>query len=188
MVRQAHVLSLGRSIVPPVARLVALFLPFALLAVFAATALATAQPLPACEATDLTATFMEIPGSAGGGLVAYELTLRNKSKTACRLRFSEVRLLDKQGRRLPTTVSADPGSALGSTVVLKPGAAGVQPAYFSATFPGAGEPTKGPCEPLAYELQVVFARARARLAASVRPPTPVCSSGMLMFGPVGPGS
>ena len=95
-----------------------------------------------------------------------------------------MRLLDKNGKRLPTTVVA-PKDALGSTVVLRPGEAGAQSAHFSATFPGEGEPSTGRCEPLAYELQVLFARANARLVARVRPPTPVCSNGMLMFSAVG---
>ena len=97
-----------------------------------------------------------------------------------------MRLLDKQGRGLPTTVAADPKSALGSTLELKPGEAGVQSAHFSATFPGRGEPTTGPCERRAYQLRIVFAQVAPRLVAKVRPPTPVCSSGMLMFSAVGP--
>jgi hypothetical protein len=185
MVRLAPLQSRHRGIVGPVGRAVALFLPFAL-AASAGSALGAAQRVPSCHAAGLTATFAVVPGSAGGGLVAYKLTLRNTSKTACRLGFAEVRLLDQRGRRLSTSVAADPKNAFGSTVVLEPGRAGAQTAHFSATFPGQGEPTKGPCEPLAYRLEIVLGQGTARLVAKVQPPTPVCSGGMLMFGAVGP--
>jgi Protein of unknown function (DUF4232) len=144
------------------------------------------RPIRGCDPADLTATFVEVPGSAGGGLVAYRLTLRNRSKTACRLRFAGVRLLDRHGKGLLTSIAPDPSDALGSTVVLEPGQAGVQTAHFSGTYPGQGEPASGPCEPPAYWLRIVYRRAPKQVLAKVQPPTPVCSNGMLMLGAVGP--
>jgi hypothetical protein len=167
-----------------VGRFVALLLPFALLAAFAGSSLGAVQRVPGCHAADLGATFTKVPRSAGGGLVAYTLTLRNISKATCTLAFSEVRLLDQHGQGLATTVAASPQAAFGSAVVLRPGQAGTQTAHLSATFPGQGEPSKGPCEPLAYGIQVKFGPAAKSLQAKVVPPTPVCSNGMLIFGAV----
>jgi hypothetical protein len=167
-----------------VGRFVALLLTLVLLAASAGSSLGAVHRIPGCHAADLSATFTKVPRSAGGGLVAYTLTLRNISKATCALAFSEVRLLDRHGQGLATTVTASPQAAFGSTVVLRPGQAGTQTAHLSATFPGQGEPTKGPCEPLAYGIKVVFGRFAKSLQAKVQPPTPVCSNGMLMFGAV----
>ena len=174
-----------RGNVGAVARVVALLVALAL-AVSAGRALAAPPGIHRCQANALSATFTVIPGSAGGGLVAYRLKLRNSSTTPCRLGFARVRLLDRYGRLLSTTLVADPNSAYGSSVVLEPGQAGAQVAHFSATFPGQGEPTSGPCEPTAYRLRVVVGQPAKGAVARIEPPTPVCSSGMLMLGAVSP--
>ncbi len=135
-----------------------------------------------CQAKALSPTFTVIPASAGGGLLGYRLRPPSSSTSPCRLAFVRVRLLDQHGRGLSTTLVADPISACGSSVVLEPGQAGSQVAHVSATFPGQGEPTSGPCEPTGYRLGVVGGGHPPR--ARRRESTP--SSGMLMSGAVSP--
>jgi hypothetical protein len=162
-------------------RVATILVPLALAASIASAASGTSlKKAPACRSDGLSATFARVPGSEGGGLVAYKLTLRNASGPRCRLGFSHVRLLDRNGSRLPTTDAPETTSDLGPSVIVASGQAAAQTARFSATFAGQGEPTKGLCENRAYSLQVVFGRQQP-VVAKVDPPTPVCSSGLLLF-------
>jgi hypothetical protein len=168
------VLAMGRA--------ATVLLPLAVAACLTSAASATSlKKAPACRSDGLSATFSRVPGSEGGGLVAYKLTLRNTSGPRCRLGFSHVRLLDRNGSRLPTSDMPETTSDLGPTVIVAPGQAAAQTARFSATFAGQGEPTKGLCENRAYSLQVVFGRKQQPLAAKVDPATPVCSKGLLLL-------
>jgi Protein of unknown function (DUF4232) len=146
------------------------------------TTSASQASAPPCSGADLSGTFTVVPGSAGAGQISYELKLVNDDSAACFVSgLPTVLLIDEQGGRLPTRVSAEaPGTATAARIVLQPQQAATADARFSPDVPGVGEPTAGSdCEPRAFTLHVTF--GDGSVEAAIKPPTPVCEHGSLRF-------
>jgi hypothetical protein len=141
-----------------------------------------AQLSPPCAAARLAGTFATVPGSAGAGQITYALTLRNTSTGACFVTgIPALTLLDRYGRRLPThVVPAHPGELTAVRVDLAPGGRARATARFSPDVPGRGEPVGRTCEPVAYGLRVT-PNGGGSLRAPLRPPTPVCEHGSMVW-------
>lgn len=138
----------------------------------------------ACRGADLSGTFKVVPGSAGAGNILYTLRLRNHSTHSCFVSgLPGLRLFDRFGHALPThVVAAHPGALTAVRVVLAPGAYASATARFSPDVPGTGEPAAGrQCEPTAYRARVTPPPGGGTLIAHIRPPTPVCEHGRLVF-------
>ena len=139
-----------------------------------------------CRGSQLAGRFAVIPGSAGAGNISYRLSLKNTSTAPCALSgLPQGRLLDRSGRALPTHVrAAFPGALTAVLVRLAPGRSSRATARFSPDVPGPGEGTRGRCEPVAH-----FFRAAApgggTTKTDVKPPTPVCEHGRLLFSAYG---
>jgi hypothetical protein len=66
-------------------------------------------------------------------------------------------------------------------IQLTPGATAFADARFSPDVPGVGEPVLGRrCEATAYRLRV-WPGGAASTTVPIRPPTPVCEHGRLLF-------
>jgi hypothetical protein len=149
---------------------------------------AAASDAPACTSTRLGGSFTVIPGSAGAGQTSYALTLTNTSDAPCYLSgLPDVQLLDAQGGKLPTSVSAaQPGQATAAKIELQRTSSAKSEARFSPDVPGPGEGgANKPCEPVAHQLQVTMTDGGTVLVP-VNPPTPVCEHGALsmsLFAP-----
>jgi hypothetical protein len=139
-----------------------------------------------CRGSQLAGRFAVIPGSAGAGNISYRLSLKNTSTAPCALSgLPQGRLLDRSGRALPTHVrAAFPGALTAVLVRLAPGRSSRATARFSPDVPGPGEGMRGRCEPVAH-----FFRAAApgggTTKTDVKPPTPVCEHGRLLFSAYG---
>jgi hypothetical protein len=122
------------------------------------------------------------PGSAGAGNIVYRLTLRNRSARTCALTgLPSVRLLARDGARLPThVVAAQRGAGTAVLRRLAPGAAAHATARFSPDVPGPGETTRGACERTATRLRVA-APGGGTTIVPIAPPTAVCEHGTLSF-------
>ena len=136
-----------------------------------------------CNGSALSGTFKKIPGSAGAGNVSYRLALLNTSQSTCFVTgIPQGRLLDKQGKALPTRIAAArPGVATAAKIELAPGSAATADARFSPDVPGTGEQHSGPCEKTAYWFAVIPALGHGNVRAPISPPTPVCEKGSLSF-------
>ena len=135
-----------------------------------------------CTGDQLSGTFAVVPGSAGAGQISYRLKLENTSDAACFVSgLPSVLLIDEQGGKLPTNVTAEaPGTATAAKIELQPQAAATADARFSPDVPGTGEPTAGnDCEPKAFTLHVIL--GAGGVDAPIKPPTPVCEHGALRF-------
>jgi len=132
-----------------------------------------------CSGGQLVGTFTLVAGSAGAGQIAYALTLRNSSQSACAVRgVPEATLLGASGAPLPTHIrSAGSGKR---PIVLPPGASAVAQARFSPDVAGDGDSQSGACQPTAHTLQVTTAGGGVTEAA-IKPPTSVCQQGTLDF-------
>ena len=142
---------------------------------------------PRCKGSQFAGSFSGVRGSAGAGNISYALVLRNRSTSACTLTgLPSARLLGKSGKPLPTIVKpAFPGALAAVLVTLEPGQSSRATARFSPDVPGPGEPTQGTrCEPVAYTLRV-NAQGGGTATAPIRPPTPVCEHGRLLFSAYG---
>ncbi len=150
---------------------------------------AGAQGAPRCAGSQLAASFTRVAGSAGAGNVSYRLALTNVSAAACTLTgLPQGTLLGKTGRALPTHVrAAFPGGLAAVLVRLAPGGTASASARLSPDVPGPGEPAAGrACEPVAYAFRLV-APGGGTARAAIRPPTPVCEHGQLLFSAYGTG-
>ncbi len=133
-----------------------------------------------CTGQQLRGTFALVPGSAGAGQIAYELTLKNTSESPCSLRgVPKGTLLSASGAALPTHVTAA-GTGTTRRVALVPGASAVADARFSPDIAGQGDSQSGPCQPEAVTLQVTPDGGGVTDAA-IKPPTSVCQQGTLNF-------
>jgi hypothetical protein len=128
-----------------------------------------------CTGAQLSGTFAEAPGGGGAGQIAYTLTLKNTSQTACTVRVHRVVLLDASGSPLPTKVfGALPAGP------LPQGASTSATARFSPDVPGTGDSQSGSCQPKAYTLQVI-PTGGGSTNAPIKPATSVCERGTLIF-------
>ena len=143
-----------------------------------------AAPTPsvaACSGAGLGGSFTAVRGSAGAGQISYLLTLTNTSGAPCFVSgLPSVQLLDAQGGKLPTSVTAaQPGQATAAKIVLQAGSSAESEARFSPDVPGPGEgQANQPCEPVAHSMQVT-ANGGGTFVVPVNPPTSVCEHGSL---------
>jgi uncharacterized protein DUF4232 len=136
-----------------------------------------------CSGTQLAATFTLVLGSAGAGQIAYALTAKNSSQSACSLRgVPQATLLGVSGSPLPTHVRAAGGGT--PRIVLPPGASAVAQARFSPDVAGEGDSQSGACQPVAHTLELT-APGGGVTEAAIKPPTSVCQQGTLTFVPFG---
>jgi hypothetical protein len=132
-----------------------------------------------CQGTDLAASFAVIPNSAGAGQIAYVLTVKNVSVSACTVQgIPKGTLLGANGTALPTHVKASGGSA--KPVVLPLGASATAQARFSPDVVGQGDSQSGVCQPPAHTFQLT-ADGGGVTEAAIKPPTSVCEQGTLHF-------
>jgi hypothetical protein len=132
-----------------------------------------------CSGGQLTGTFTLVAGSAGAGQIAYALTLRNSSQSACLVRgIPQATLLGVSGAPLPTHIRSAGGGQ--RPIVLPPGASAVAQARFSPDVAGDGDSQSGVCQPPAHTLQVTTAGGGVT-EAPIKPPTSVCQQGTLSF-------
>lgn len=131
-----------------------------------------------CQGTDLVASFVLIPNSAGAGQVAYTLVVKNSSQGPCSVQgIPRGILLGATGTSLPTHVKAS--GAAGKPVVLPPGASATAQARFSPDVAGQGDSQSGDCQPQAHTFQLTAAGGVTE--AAIKPPTSVCEQGTLNF-------
>jgi Protein of unknown function (DUF4232) len=160
-------------------------------AVFALPAVATSQTggppriggpppvgVPACTASELTASYAKVPGSNATGHVEYTLSVTNRSAPAsCTLTARlPMTLLGQKGQKLPTEPSYATGGA--SSIILARGQFAQSVSQFSPDFASGGEPTHGNCEPVAHALQLTVGSAFLRAPMD---PSPVCGQGYINF-------
>ena len=153
-------------------------------------ALASPAAFQPCRASQLGGSFTVIPGSPGAGNISYLLRLRNRSSKTCFVSgLTQLRLLSKTGRPLPTKVVPVFRPGLTAVrVVLRPGRSAKAEARFSPDIPGPGEPqTRGPCEPKAYRVRITPPPGGGTLVGPVTPPTPVCEHGTISLRALSPG-
>jgi hypothetical protein len=142
------------------------------------TTTASVSSAKPCRGTQLAGTFAEIPNSAGAGQIAYALTVKNTSSSACTLRGApQGTLLGATGTPLPTHVK--PAGSRGKLVLLPPGASASAPARFSPDVAGQGDSQSGTCQPAAHTFQL--AAADGVTEAPIKPSTSVCEQGTLNF-------
>jgi Domain of unknown function (DUF4232) len=132
-----------------------------------------------CQGTDLAATFLVIPNSAGAGQIAYTLEVKNSSPSPCTVQgIPKGTLLGATGTPLPTHVKAT--GAAGKPVVLPPGASATAQTRFSPDVAGPGDSQSGACQPVAHTFQLT-AGGGGVTEAPIKPPTSVCEQGTLHF-------
>jgi hypothetical protein len=142
---------------------------------------------PSCTGAQLAGTFRVVPGSPAAGSISYALRLKNVSKTACVVTGLPLgRLLDKNGKPLPTHVhAAFPQGLMAVLVHLKPGMWTRATARFSPDVPGVGEPADGmQCERTAYWFRVA-GQGGGTTKVKILPATPVCEHGQMQFSAYG---
>lgn len=132
-----------------------------------------------CTGGQLSGAFAVVPGSAGAGQIAYDLTVKNTG-SPCSLRgIPKGTLLQATGSPLPTHIRpAGRGGA--RRIVLQTGASAVAQARFSPDVSGQGDAQSGTCQPTASTLQV-NPPGGGVLDATITPPTSVCEQGTLNF-------
>jgi hypothetical protein len=166
-----------------VTRLAGLCAVAALYFTIAAAQAAQAATAP-CHPAGLRASFRVVAGSAGAGHISYDVRLTNRGTHTCVVSGRPgLRLLDRHGKRLPTTVVPDrPGSGTAALIRLRPGRTAIAEARIGR-IAGTGEPQTGPCEPTAYRVRVTLASpGSGSLVGPVSPPTPVCEHGRITEG------
>jgi hypothetical protein len=132
-----------------------------------------------CTGGQLVGTFVLVPNSAGAGQIAYALTLKNSSRSACLVRgIPQATLLGVSGAPLPTHVRSAGGGK--RPIVLPAGASAVAQARFSPDVAGEGDSQSGACQPEAHTLRVTTAGGGVT-EAPIKPPTSVCQQGTLSF-------
>ena len=132
-----------------------------------------------CDGTHLAGTFALIPGSAGAGQIAYALTVKNSSQSACSVRgIPAATLLGASGTALPTHIRPAGGGK--RPITLPPGASAVAQARFSPDVPGDGDSQSGACQPVAHTLQLTAGDGGVT-EIPIKPPTSVCQRGTLTF-------
>jgi hypothetical protein len=139
-----------------------------------------------CRGSQLAGRFAVIPGSPGAGNISYRLSLKNTSSAACAVSgLPQGRLVDRNGRALPTHVrAAFPGALTAVLVRLAPGRSTHATARFSPDVPGTGEGNRARCEPVAHFFRVT-APGGGTTKAKAKPPTSVCEHGRLLFSAYG---
>jgi Protein of unknown function (DUF4232) len=134
-----------------------------------------------CGGSQLSAVFVQVPGSAGAGQITYALTVKNTSPGLCSVHgVPQGMLLGATGTALRTHITGRGGRR----IVLPPGASAVAQARFSPDVAGDGDSQSGACQPQAHTLQLTTAGGGVTEAA-IKPPTSVCEQGTLHFEPFG---
>jgi uncharacterized protein DUF4232 len=135
-----------------------------------------------CRGGNLTGTFGVVLGSPGAGSISYDLRVRNRSAASCYVSgIPRLQLLGKSGTPLPTKViRVSAGRPVPARLVLRPGAYAAATARFSPDIPGPGEPQRGRCEPLTYNVRVTPA-SNGSLVVPAKPPTSVCEHGTIQL-------
>lgn len=157
-------------------------LAVAALALAAGTEAAVSRAAVApCRGKALAASFAVVPGSAGAGNIVYILRVRNRTLRTCFVSgLPRLGLLGRTGAALPTHPFPEHLGALAAVqVVLRPGAYASASARFTPDVPGPGEPTNGPCEPVATRLRVTPQPGGGTIIAAIVPPTRVCVHGRM---------
>ncbi len=149
----------------------------------AAAGSAPAAPAPPCVASSLTVRMTVTPGSGAAGHIGYTLGVTNTGYRPCRLGTHPRLTLLRAGRRaLPTHVTRV-GSV--GVVTVAPGRTVRSRLFFSPDVPSLGEPTSGPCEPVAHAFRLTLtAPAAGSRIGSIRPPTSVCGRGSVEEKPL----
>ena len=134
-----------------------------------------------CAGTQLVATFVLIPNSAGAGQIAYALAVKNSSQSSCSVHgIPNGTLLTENGTALPTHVKTS--GAGGKRVVLPPGASATAQARFSPDVASDGDSQSGACQPQAHTFELTT-RSGGVTEAPIKPPTSICQQGTLHFEP-----
>jgi Protein of unknown function (DUF4232) len=125
-----------------------------------------------------------VVGSPGAGQISDTVRLTNRSVHTCVVSGRPgLRLLDRHGRPLPTSVVPDQrGTGTAALIRLRPWRTAIALARFNR-IAGSGEPRNVPCEPPAYRVRVTLASpGSGSLVGPVSPPTPVCQHGRITEG------
>jgi hypothetical protein len=136
------------------------------------TTVTTASPAAgnACTASDLTATFAVVDGSAGGGNIVYSLRATNASQGACTVSgFPTISFLDANGAPLPSKIN-DNGDN-GAVVTLQPGDTATAQVRFS--------PDVTPCDAGKATTIRIGLPDGTTLNAAIQPTTKLCGAGSL---------
>jgi hypothetical protein len=137
-----------------------------------------------CRPGDLRAAFRVVVGSPGAGSISYTVRLTNRGAHTCTVSGRPgLRLLDRRGRPLPTSVVPDhPSTGTAALIRLRPKRTAIALARFGR-IAGSGEPQNGPCEPTAYRVRVTLAApGSGSVVGPVSPPTPICQRGRITEG------
>src|SRR6478609_7338039 len=118
------------------------------------------------------------PGSGAAGHIGYTLAVKNRGGVACRTgNHPKLKLERANGHGLPTHV-VKLGAA--RVVTIAAGRTARSSLQFSPDIPSGGEPTSGPCEPVAHKVRVTFtAPSSGSRTGPVSPPTSVCGQGTI---------
>jgi uncharacterized protein DUF4232 len=144
------------------------------------TVAAPAPQAAACTASSLNGTFAVVPGSAGAGQIGYDLTLTNTGSADCWVSgIPSGRLLDANGKVLPTNIEPAHPSEAATRAVLGHGASAVSHARFSPDVPGTGDAQTSQCEPKSQTFRMSI--GGGSLDVPLSPPTPVCERGSITF-------
>jgi hypothetical protein len=158
----------------------------ALALVAASGAVGSRDMVKPCKGGQLHGIFASVPGSGAAGHISYVLEIKNVSSATCAVSgLPVVRLLDGRRRALPTRVVPARRGITAVLVTLRRGRRATATARFSPDVPGPGEPTKGPCERTARWLRLRPSGGGV-LVVPVRPRTPVCEHGRLVFSVFSP--
>lgn len=127
-----------------------------------------------CAASDLTATFRIVEGSAGAGNIVYTLRATNASQGACTMSgFPTIDFLDASGKALPSKPSTDGGHV--AVVTLQPGDTATSQIRFS--------PNVDPCDAGTATTIRVTQPDGSTLDAKIDPATKLCGAGSLQPSP-----
>jgi Protein of unknown function (DUF4232) len=139
------------------------------------TTTVASSPSNPCAASDLTATFEELQGSAGAGNIVYTLKVVNASQAACTVSgVPTIDFLDSSGHALKETISPN-GAGTAVLVTLQPGDSARSQVRFS--------PDVDPCDPgTATTLRVTMADS-STLDAKIAPATKLCGNGSVQPTP-----
>jgi hypothetical protein len=142
----------------------------------AAATTTSSSATAACGASDLSATFRVLEGSAGAGNIVYTLHVTNTSQSNCTIAGipSSVEMLTADGSKLNTR-STQNGGTNAAVATLHPGDSASAQARFS--------PDVDPCGDV-YATTLRFSPAGGGyLDAKVDPKTRVCGQGVMQWDP-----
>lgn len=133
-----------------------------------------APPTPPCDAESLAASFQQASPPYEGS-TAYYLVLRNVGGDACETSsFVGLTLLAGAGNPVPTRMLV----GIPSPYVI-PSAGEEYAVATLRTSAGPGEPSRGPCEPLATQVVIAPSRRGGTLTVPIEPPLHACRGGAI---------